>query len=147
MQDTAHTIAPETSGIRGVLTIQNFALSDDPRVQDLDRRLRTAHDILPSYYRQLLTELRSLCPVSELVKTNRVVLVARSEMAKRLICTAAYSGAINYGALGSASTAISDSNSQLATEVARKLYAARTQTNDTVTVDFYYSKADTNGTY
>jgi hypothetical protein len=58
-----------------------------------------------------------------------------------------YTGAINYGALGSGSTAVSSANTQLATEVKRKLYGTRTQTGAQANLDFYYSKSDTNGTY
>jgi hypothetical protein len=95
----------------------------------------------------LLAELKQLCVPRTLVVSNQVVLAARSELAKRLVGSPAYTGTINYGALGTGVTAIADANTQLATEVARVLVATATQTNDQAAIDFYFSKSSTNGTY
>ncbi len=59
-----------------------------------------------------------------------------------------YSGQINYGALGSSSTAVSNADTQLGTEVFRKLYASHTTDGNNVAyVDFFYAATDTSGTY
>lgn len=58
-----------------------------------------------------------------------------------------YTGGINYGALGSGSTAVAAGNTTLATEVFRKTYASRGRSSKSTTIDYYFSKSDTNGTY
>jgi hypothetical protein len=136
----------ERAGIRGTVTIQTFKI-DTPRAQEIDAVLSSARGVPSDYYRRLVKELQQIGGGPITVKHNLVVLASRAEMTKRLAGTAAYSGAINYGALGTGSTAVSDSDTALDTEVARKLYATRTQTDDSLVLDFYYSKADTNGTY
>jgi hypothetical protein len=136
----------DRAGIRGTVTIQTFRI-DKPRAEQIDAVLTEAHKVPSDYFRHLIAELGALGGSSRVSYRNLVVLAARSEMAKRLAGSPVYTGGINYGALGTGSTAVSDSDTVLDTEVARKLYAARTQTNDSVTIDFYFSKADTNGTY
>ncbi len=68
-------------------------------------------------------------------------------IARRLIGDTTYSGTINYGALGTDSTAVAAADTTLGTEVSRKLFARRTRTNAQASFDFFYSQADTNGTY
>ena len=95
----------------------------------------------------LIRELGQLSTRRVLTVNNQVILAARSELAKRLCGTQAYTGTINYGALGTGSTAIADADTVLDTEVARALVATATQTTDSATIDFYFSKSSTNGTY
>lgn len=78
---------------------------------------------------------------------NLTTTAGRSVLARILAGDTTYTGAINYGALGSGSTSPAVGNTQLATETFRKLYANRQQSGATTTIDFYYSKGDTNGTY
>jgi hypothetical protein len=79
---------------------------------------------------------------------NLVVTVGRNVLARLLTGDATYSGQINYGALGSSSTAVANSDTQLGTEVYRKLYASHTTDGNNVAyVDFFYAATDTNGTY
>jgi hypothetical protein len=79
---------------------------------------------------------------------NLIVTVGRNVLARLLAGDTTYSGQINYGALGSASTAVSNSDTQLGTEVYRKLYASHTTDGNNVAyIDFFYAATDTNGTY
>lgn len=79
---------------------------------------------------------------------NIVVTTGRNVLARLLAGDVTYSGQINYGALGSSSTAVANSDTQLGTEVYRKLYASHTTDGNNVAyVDFFYSATDTNGTY
>jgi hypothetical protein len=79
---------------------------------------------------------------------NIVVTIGRNVLARLLAGDATYSGQINYGALGSSSTAVSNADTQLGTEVYRKLYASHTTDGNNVAyIDFFYAATDTNGTY
>ncbi len=135
----------ENNGIQGIITFQNF-LIDTPRADQIDQLL--ASNTLSGRQRhKLLRELAAISWPRTLSVRNQVILAARAEMAKRLIGEAAYTGAINYLALGSSSTAVADANTQLGTEVARTTVAVTARTDDEVTIDFYFSKGSTNGTY
>lgn len=79
---------------------------------------------------------------------NLVVTIGRNVLARLLTGDTTYSGQINYGALGSSSTAVSNTDTQLGTEVYRKLYASHTTDGNNVAyIDFFYAATDTNGTY
>jgi hypothetical protein len=136
----------ETKGIKGIVTFTNFELACAEALE-IDRILQNAHDLIPSVYFELVRRLHDLCAVRTFQYQNLVVLTGRSVFARILAGDTTYTGAINYGALGSGSTAVSSANTQLATEVKRKLYGTRTQTGAQANLDFYYSKSDTNGTY
>lgn len=83
----------------------------------------------------------------EKVIKNLITTVGRSVLAQRLANTTTYTGVINYGALGSSATAVNNADTQLGTEVFRKVVASSSYTTNTAFIDFFYSKADTNGTY
>lgn len=97
-------------------------------------------------YEELLGML-SPYMTKEKVVENIVVTVGRSVLAQRLANTTTYTGTINYGALGSSATAVANADTQLGTEVFRKVVASASYTTNTAFIDFFYSKADTNGTY
>lgn len=116
------------------LEIQNF-LKSPTRFQHRD------------YYQQMLAELRRLFKVREYAVNNIIVTAGRAVEAQRLANITTYTGIINYGLLGSGSTTPSNANTQLATEVFRKVVASASATSNVSFIDFFYSKADTNGTY
>lgn len=136
----------QKTGIKGLVTVTNYVLKCD-RAREIDRFLANAHDIAPQVYKKLVAELRSLCEVRQVQYQNLVVLSGRSIIARRLVGDTTYGLEISYGALGSDDTAPDASDTTLNTEVARKTYATRSRSNAQVTIDFYYSKGDTNGTY
>jgi hypothetical protein len=141
-----HSTIADQSGLLGRVTFRNFELVND-RSREIDRILQTAHDLSTQVWDSLITELRQLCAVREFEATNLVVLAGRAVVARRLIGDLTYSGTIDYGALGTSATAVNAADTQLGAEVARKLFARRTRTNAVCNFDFYYSQADTNGTY
>ena len=132
--------------VSGRLVFSNFLLTS-PRAREIDARLRDASDMPENEWRSLMGELSVLCPVRTLEKRNIVVLSGRSAMARILLGDTTYSGAINYGALGTDSTSPAASDTALGAEVARKLFARRTRTDAQVSFDFFFSQLDTSGTY
>lgn len=97
-------------------------------------------------YQELLNALRAFI-VREYAVENIIVTEGRAVLAARLANDTTYTGIINYGALGSGSTTPTNADSQLTTEVFRKVVASASDTDNVAFIDFFYSKADTNGTY
>lgn len=97
-------------------------------------------------YTELINRL-SKFKTREYAGTNLIATVGRSVIAQRLAGTVTYTGTVNYGALGTGTTAPANGNTQLVTEVFRKVVASASYTNNTAFIDFFYSKSDTNGTY
>jgi len=141
-----HQTIGEQSGIVGTLTFRNFLIRGN-RAREIDRILRDSHDLSSEVWNALIAELRQLCQNREFKTNNLVVLTGRAVVARRLIGDLTYSGTIDYGALGTSATAVNAADTTLGAEVARKLFARRTRTNAQANFDFYYSQADTNGTY
>ena len=98
-------------------------------------------------YLELTGKLKSLFLVREYKITNIIVTVGRATIAQRLANDTTYTGIINYGALGTSSTAVSNSDTTLNTEVFRKVVATTSDTDNVAFIDFFYSKTDTDGTY
>lgn len=136
----------ERGGIKGLVTLTNFVIQG-ARAMEIDNFLRNATEIAPELYAKLIAELHELCEVRQVQYQNLVVTSGRSIFARLLLADTTYTGAINYGALGTGATAAAAGDTTLGTEVFRKIYATRTRSGAQATVDFYYSKGDTNGTY
>lgn len=83
----------------------------------------------------------------EKVVKNLITTVGRSVLAQRLAVTTTFTGVINYGALGTGSTTPTNADTQLQTEVFRITVASSSFTTNTAFLDFFYTKASTNGTY
>lgn len=146
MQDLSHTIKEQVKKWKGRVTFTSLEVVGE-EAERLEALLSAAVDMPAAVFEKNLARLRELCTVREVTYDNQIVLVGREVFARRLINDLTYSGVINYGALGSGSTAINDADVALDTEVKRKAVAARSRSGDTVTVRFFYSKSDTNGTY
>lgn len=95
--------------------------------------------------------MHALTSAARLTRTflvyNLVVDRGCETLAAFLAGETTYTGGINYGALGSGITAVSAGDTTLATEVFRKTYASRSRSSKSTTIDYYFSKGDTNGTY
>lgn len=130
----------------GIVTFTTFKI-ESGRAREIDKLLSTVVDMAPAVYDKLVEELKSICQTRQIVRKNLVVQTGRYVFSRLLIGDTTYSGAINYGALGTSSTAVAGSQTQLVAEVKRKLFARRTRSNHQATFDFYYSKNDTDGTY
>ncbi len=86
--------------------------------------------------------------VSHTHKHNLITTAGRTVLARRIAGNTTYTGAINYGLLGTqASPSPSNGSTQLGTEVFRKLASSQTYDNNIAYVDFFYTAGDTNGTY
>lgn len=98
-------------------------------------------------YLSLVQEIRDLFFVREYKVTNLITTEGRSVLAQRLANDTTYTGIINYGALGSSATAPDNGDTQMTTEVFRKVVASASDTTNQAFIDFFYSKSDTSGTY
>lgn len=98
-------------------------------------------------YKEMVAEMSRLFKVREYYLENLICLVGRSVIAQRLSNDTTYTGVINYGLLGTGSTAVNASDTTLETEVFRKITAPTSFTDNQAFIDFFYSKSDTNGTY
>lgn len=135
----------DNNGIMGMVTFRNFVI-DSERAKEIDNELQK-RNISKERYFELVTELEKICKVKKVTKKNLVVLSGRSIFARLLVGDTTYSGEVTHGALGDDNTAVNASDTTLVNEVARKPYAVRSRTNAQVSLDFYYSKSDTDGTY
>jgi len=132
---------------RGLMTFTAFTIGKNREARKIDTFLKNAVDIPPALFEKYFNRLKELCEYREETFVNQVVAVGRECFTGRLIGETTYTGAINYGALGTGSTAVSDADTTLGTEVKRKAVATRTRTGNSATLRFFYSKSDTNGTY
>lgn len=98
-------------------------------------------------YFKLIAQLQGSFLVREHKITNLITTAGRATIAQRLANDTTYTGIINYGALGTDNTAVSNSDTTLGTEVFRKIVSTASDTDNVAFIDFFYSKADTNGTY
>jgi len=80
-------------------------------------------------------------------KFNLIVTVGRSVLAQRLANTVTYTGIINYGALGTSTTPPANADTQLGAEVFRKTVASATYSDNISYISFFYTAAETSGTY
>ena len=98
-------------------------------------------------YLRLISDLKNTALVREYKVTNLITTVGRATIAQRLANDTTYTGIINYGALGTDNTAVLNSDTVLGTEVFRKIVATASDTDNVAFIDFFYTKADTSGTY
>ncbi len=73
---------------------------------------------------------------------NLVVTTGRTVVARLLAGDATYSGEINYGALGSGSTAFTNASTQLNTEVYRKIASSQAYDGNIAYIDFFIAAGD-----
>lgn len=99
--------------------------------------------------RAILSELKkSGALIAYRAKHNIVVTAGRNVIARRLAGNVGYTGAINYGALGTQVNPVpNNASTQLGVEVYRKTAASLAFDTNIAYIDFFYSASDTNGTY
>lgn len=136
----------DKGGFVGYVTVGNFVLST-PEAVEIDSLLSTAENMPRAEYDKHVARLREICEFRTVRRKNSVVLSGRSIYARIALGDLTYTGIINYGCLGTSSAAVLDANTQLGTEVKRKGIASSSRSGSSFTIDFYYSKADTSGTY
>lgn len=124
----------------------------DSRAVAIEREIenhirKPRYDNHRKHYLEMVAELKRLFLVRECLVENLIVTVGRAVLAQRLANDTAYTGIINYGALGSSATAPANGDTTLTTEVFRKIVASTSDSDNVAFIDFFYSKSDTNGTY
>lgn len=85
---------------------------------------------------------RDLPIIHEYEVTNLVPAAGRGVFARLLCADVTYTGAINYGAFGSGSTAFSSTSTQLNAEVYRKLCAGAAYDGPTAYIDWFIASGD-----
>ena len=146
MLDINETIAEKMKKWKGKITFTNFLIEGE-EAENIKSMLANAVDIPFADFEKHFNRLTELCSVKEKIAYSQIVQVGREVFARILVGDTTYTGIINYGLLGTASTGVTDGDTQLAAEVKRKGVATRTRSGDTLTFRFFYSKSDTNGTY
>lgn len=129
----------------GRILLESFEIKSQEAIL-INNFLENAINIAPEIFEEKINRLREICNVRQKVVYNQIVLSGRSVFAQRLNAETTYTGAINYGLVGTGSTAVSDSDIKLVTETKRKGIATRTRTGDSVSFRFFYSKSDVSGT-
>lgn len=99
------------------------------------------------YHFQELVQALQQYKTNEITITNLITTSGRTREAERLCGVETYTGIINYGALGTSDTAPTNADTQLGAEVFRKVVASALNVNNIAYIDFYFTKADCNGTY
>lgn len=136
----------EKAGFRGRITLTNYLIESE-EAQKLQEYIGSLGEISESRFKALERRLRSLCAVREIVFSNAVVMSGRTVFTRIMVGDTTCTGAINYGAIGTSATAVSDSQTQLVAEVKRKRIAAKSRTDDSITLRFFFTKADAVGTF
>jgi len=132
------TLEPLT--IEGIYTLRAITL-DDQLEHEINRAIEKQD-------RERFERLIKAATIREKVIKNIVTIGARSMIAGRIAGDdTTYSGTINYLALGDDNTAVSENDTALGNEVYRKTKNIYSHTNNVVNLDWYFTKANTNGTY
>ena len=120
---------------------RTFSLSRDLNTDEIERLRRYASTRDEQYAQGL--------PIQhEYAPSNVVPLVGRQAILNRIAGITTYTGTVNYGALGSASSAFNSASTQLGTEVFRKLSVGGAISSSTAYVDWYFASTDVpDGTY
>lgn len=121
-------------------TLSKKAIEIDNHIQ---RLLKEHGRLSPATYRYWINELKKACAYREFVVNNIVALTGRAVIAQRLGGTNTYSLNLNYGALGTSSTAPAASDTQLGAEVNRQALASADVSdagNGVAVLSFFWSK-------
>lgn len=129
------------------LMIEYIHTKDVRFLQQANALIEKNNARIRSEHMDAISELERIAKVREYTRRNKIATAGRAAVVGRLVNITTYTGIINYGTLGTSSTAFSNAQTQLVAEVFRKVAASSSQTTKTGFIDFFYSKADTNGTY
>ncbi len=98
-------------------------------------------------YKRLSSAYHSKAKVAEHVFDNLVPTVGRSVLAQRLAGTTTFSGTVNYGAVGSATTTPTNGDTKLGTEVFRQTITSATYANEIAYLSFFIAQGSATGTH
>jgi|CXWL01.1.fsa_nt_gi glucose/arabinose dehydrogenase len=103
------------------------------------------------WHRKRFAELRDAyhekATVAVHEQVNLAPTVGRSVLAQRLAGTLTYTGTINYGAIGSSSTAPTNGDTQLGTEVYRQTTSSATYVNNIAYLSIFIAAGTATGTH
>lgn len=118
-------------------------------VKENSKEIDQLREYIKTGKEEILNQLQKVGAVLDFkLDHNIVVTSGRNVLARRLAGNTTYTGAINYGALGTqASPSIVNGATQLGTEVYRKLASSTTYSSNIAYIDFFYAATDCNGTY
>lgn len=98
-------------------------------------------------YREALNDFLRLFLVRQRCVENITCTAGRSVLMQRLSGTTTYTGIVNYGTLGSSSTAAAIGQTTLGTEVYRKALSSGTYASNVAYLENFYTTTETSGTY
>ena len=133
-------------GIKGVykITKAKIETTEQWALHDKIKALRN----LGKEYMHLVRELNQMCKTEITVVENIVPTVGRALLADNLANTSPTDDPrINFTALGSLDTAVSNADTTLATEVFRKTTASGTNADNVAFITAFYDATETTGTY
>ena len=129
----------ETTSIKGEYNI--FSLAE--WVKDNGPEIATIREYIKTADKALLAALQASGAIlAHDFKTNIIPTVGRSVLARRLAGNTTYTGEIDYGALGSGTTAFTNASTQLNTEVYRKQAASQAYDNNIAYIDWFIAAGD-----
>jgi len=98
---------------------------------------------------QMYAALRDISLVNMVTVPNIIPTAGRSVLARWIIGDNTYDGdtGANYGSLGSSTTAVANSDTQLGTETYRKATSSTARSSNVATLSNFYTATETTGTY
>lgn len=135
MQDTIKMVGIKTFSFCDIST---------PEAKELQARVSKATG---AEYQRLVGELHKKFLKRQLVIQNIIPTVGRTVFAMILAGTFTYTGKINYCALGSDATGSLNANTQLGTELYRKLVSSSTYSANVAYISTFFTATEITGTF
>jgi len=133
------TNADEQFNIKGEYKFFNLA----PWVKKTSKEVEMLRKYVKSGKTAILDELkRSGAVLGVKTATNLIPTTGRNVLARRLAGDITYSGEVDYGALGSGTTAFTNASTQLNTEVYRAQAASQSFDNNIAYIDWFIASGD-----
>lgn len=117
------------------------AAGNDPALRDKNRLIAWKE------YRRAIEDFHRLFLVQQIVIHNKVVDRGTEMLARIISGDITYTGVINYCALGTGSAAGAAGDTQLGTEVFRKLISSGTYSANAAFISTFFTATETTGTY
>jgi len=135
----------------GIKWIQIFSWYDitKPNAQEIENEIIEAkkEKIEWSDWKSIISKFADCCKTREIEYHNLITTVGRSVIAQRLVGTNTYTLNLDYGALGTGTTAPANADTILETEQYRNTVASQTNSNNIAYLTWFYSSTETNGNF
>lgn len=119
-------------------------------VKEIEAQIKSLNSTLDENwkeYKHFLRKLHSLCKSDESVVENITTTVGRTVLARRLSGNTAYSGTVNYTALGDDNTAAGVGDATLGNETYRKALSSGTYLANVAYIETFFSATEVTGTF